>query len=51
MWWARIRLGAINSRKPYPTDLTDEQWELLKPMLPSEKPKGRKRHILVDTRT
>jgi putative transposase len=31
------------SRKPYPTDLTDEQWERLDPLLPSPKsgtPKG-----------
>ena len=31
--------------KPYPTDLTDEQWELLKPMLPPDKPRGRKRRV------
>ena len=32
-------------RKPYLTDLTDEQWELCKPMLPPDKPRGRKRSV------
>lgn len=27
----------MNERKPYPTDLSDEQWELLKPLLPKKK--------------
>lgn len=30
-------------RKPYPTDLTDEQWKLVEPMLPPAKPGGRPR--------
>jgi putative transposase len=30
-------------RKPYPTDLTDEQWKLIEPMLPDAKPGGRPR--------
>ena len=30
-------------RKPYPTDLTDEQWKLVEPMLPCAKPGGRPR--------
>jgi putative transposase len=30
-------------RKPYPTDLTDEQWKLVEPMLPRAKPGGRPR--------
>jgi transposase len=42
----------------YPTDMTDEQWELLQTLLPpakatdddgGKKIKGRKRHIMVDT--
>jgi putative transposase len=40
------------SRKPYPTDLTDEQWERLDPLLPQPKsgtPKGG-RPITVDRR-
>jgi putative transposase len=30
-------------RKPYDTDLTDEQWAVLKPLLPDAKPGGRPR--------
>jgi putative transposase len=30
-------------RKPYPTDLTDEQWKLMEPFLPEAKPGGRPR--------
>ena len=30
-------------RKPYPTDLTDEQWALIEPFLPPAKPGGRPR--------
>jgi putative transposase len=33
------------TRKPYPTDLTDEQWELLAPLLPDAKPGGRPRSV------
>ena len=28
-------------RKPYPSDLTDEQWKLIEPLLPEAKPGGR----------
>lgn len=31
------------SRKPYPSDLTDAQWQLLQPLLPPAKPGGRRR--------
>lgn len=30
-------------RKPYPTDLTDEQWKLIEPFLPPPRPGGRPR--------
>jgi len=30
-------------RKPYPTDLTDEQWKLVEPLLPEARPGGRPR--------
>jgi putative transposase len=32
-------------RKNYPTDLTDEQWELVRPLLPKAKPGGRPRSV------
>jgi putative transposase len=31
------------SREPYPSDLTDGQWQLLEPLLPAAKPGGRPR--------
>lgn len=33
------------TREPYTTDLTDEQWAVLEPMLPAEKPGGRPRVV------
>ena len=32
-------------RQPYPTDLTDAQWQRLEPLLPSDRPGGRPREI------
>jgi len=32
-------------RKPYPSDLSDPEWELLKPLLPAVKRRGRKRTV------
>ena len=32
-------------RKPYPSDLTDEQWTVLRPLLPDARPGGRPRTI------
>jgi putative transposase len=31
------------NRKPYPSDLTDEQWQILQPMIPAARPGGRPR--------
>ena len=33
------------NRNPYPTDLTDKQWNLLKDLIPPEKPGGRHRTL------
>jgi putative transposase len=33
------------TRKPYPTDLTDDQWSLIEPLLPPAKPGGRPRSV------
>jgi putative transposase len=33
------------ARKPYPTDLTDEQWAILEPLIPPAKTGGRKRGV------
>jgi putative transposase len=35
----------MSNRKPYPSDLTDEQWALIEPLLPPEKPKGAPRQV------
>jgi putative transposase len=35
------------SRKAYPTDLKDDEWEILKPLLPDAKPGGRPRSVEV----
>lgn len=32
-------------RKPYPTDLTDEQWQVLQPLIPPAKHGGRPRAV------
>lgn len=32
-------------RKPYPSDLTDEQWRILEPLIPPEKRGGRHREV------
>src|SRR6478672_1330127 len=33
--------GRMNARPPYPTDLTDAQWQLLTPLVPEAPPLGR----------
>jgi putative transposase len=33
------------NRNPYPTDLTDAEWEILKDLLPQAKPGGRPRSV------
>lgn len=33
------------NRKAYPTDLTDEEWAILEPLLPPAKPGGRRRSV------
>jgi putative transposase len=35
----------MNTRKSYPSDLTDEQWALIEPLLPPEKPRGAPRQV------
>jgi putative transposase len=33
------------ARTPYPSDLTDEQWSIIKPMIPAAQPGGRHRRV------
>jgi len=35
----------FRNRKPYPSDLSDPEWDVLKPQLPAPKGRGRKRHV------
>src|SRR3989338_3082387 len=34
-----------SARTPYPSDLTDQQWQIIKPLIPRAKPGGRKRSV------
>jgi len=52
MWTkaSRDRLVAIEKKtQRYPTDLTNEEWSLIEPLMPGSAAMGRKRHIAVDT--
>jgi transposase len=33
----------VKSRRSYPTDLSDQEWQILEPLLPEAKPGGRPR--------
>ena len=35
----------FNKRKVYPSDLSDREWETLRPLLPPGKARGRKRSV------
>lgn len=32
-------------RKAYPTDISDAEWGLIKPMIPAERKRGKKREV------
>lgn len=36
---------STTARKPYPSDLTDEQWELIEPLIPASPKRGRPRTV------
>ena len=36
----RAGLVVVSERKPYKTDLTDAQWAILEPLLPTNQPQG-----------
>ncbi len=38
-----MRRVVTTPRKPYPSDLSDAEWQILEPLLPPEKPGGRQR--------
>ena len=35
----------MSERKPYPSDLNDQEWEIVRPMIPPPKPGGRPREM------
>ena len=35
----------LSKRKAYPSDVSDREWEILKPLLPPTKVRGRKRSV------
>ena len=47
MWMAKNRKRYDRSRLRYPSDLTDEEWALVAPLIPPAKRGGNKRHINV----
>jgi transposase len=45
MWTAQNRKRYDRSRLRYPSDLTDEEWAHVAPVIPSAKPGGNKRTV------
>ena len=45
MWTQENRRRYDRSRLRYPSDLTDDEWELVKPLIPPAKRGGNKRHV------
>ena len=45
MWTKENRVRYDRSKLRYPSDLTDEEWELVKPLIPKAKRGGNKRHV------
>lgn len=47
MWTAEHRRNASRKSLRYPSDLTDDEWRLVEPFIPSARHGGRKRHVNV----
>ena len=47
MWTTKNRKRYDRSRLRYPSDLTDEEWALVAPLIPPAKRGGNKRHVNV----
>ena len=45
MWTDETRARYDRSGLRYPSDLTDDEWALVKPLIPPAKPGGRKRKV------
>ena len=47
MWTSRNRGRYDRSRLRYPSDVTDEEWALVEPLIPPAKRGGNRRHVVV----
>jgi transposase len=47
MWTAENRSRYDRSHLRYPSDLTDDEWALIEPLIPAAKPGGNKRTVIV----
>jgi transposase len=47
MWTNENRSRYDRSKLRYPSDLTDEEWALIEPLIPPGKPCGNKRTVIV----
>ena len=45
MWTSKNRGRYDRSRLRYPSDLTDEEWALVEPLIPPAKRGGNRRHV------
>ena len=47
MWTSKNRRRYDRSRLRYPSDLTDDEWKLVEPLIPPGKPGGGKRTVIM----
>jgi transposase len=47
MWTSKNRGRYDRSRLRYPSDLTDEEWALVEPLIPPARRGGNRRHVVV----
>ena len=47
MWTKKNRARYDRSKLRYPSDLTDEEWKLIEPLIPPGKPGGDKRTVIM----
>jgi transposase len=47
MWTNENRSRYDRSKLRYPSDLTDEEWALIEPLIPPGKPGGNERTVIV----
>src|SRR5258707_5663821 len=47
MWTSKNRGGYDRNRLRYPSDMTDQEWALVEPLIPLAKRGGNRRHVVV----